>query len=109
VCAMLARPDPPTAFLTSSIITAFGAVRAVMELGHRLGADISIVTHDDDLSHMPNAGAVPLFTATRSSIRAAGRRAAELLIALIETPGTAPRSELWEVDLTIGRSTGPRH
>lgn len=101
-------PDPPTAFLTSSIIVAFGVLRAVSELGLRLGADVSIVTHDDDLSHTPNAGAVPLFTATRSSIRAAGRRAAEMLIARIENPETEPRSELWEVDLTLGRSTGPR-
>lgn len=109
VFRMLSMPDPPTAFLASSIITAFGALRAVSELGLRLGADISILTHDDDLSHMPNSGAVPLFTATRSSIRAAGRRAAEMLIALIERPETAPRSELWEVDLTVGRSTGPRN
>ncbi|TPE52255.1 substrate-binding domain-containing protein [Amaricoccus solimangrovi] len=105
---MLGLPDPPTAFLASSIITAFGALRAVSEAGLRLGADISIVTHDDELSHMSNAGPVPLFTATRSSIRAAGRRAAEMLIALIEQPGAATRSELWEADLTIGRSTGPR-
>lgn len=108
VMEMRALPDPPTAFLASSIISAFGALRATRELGLRLGADISIVTHDDDLSHMTNAGAVPLFTATRSSIRAAGRRAAEMLIALIEQPETAIRSELWEVDLTIGQSTGPR-
>jgi LacI family transcriptional regulator len=108
VLEMLALPDPPTAFLASSIIAAFGALRAVRELGRGLGSDISIVTHDDDLSHMTNTGAVPLFTATRSSIRAAGRRAAEMLIALIESPGTAVRSELWEVDLTIGQSTGPR-
>jgi LacI family transcriptional regulator len=108
VIEMMALPDPPTAFLASSIISAFGALRAINELGLRLGADVSIVTHDDDLSHMPNAGAVPLFTATRSPIRAAGRRAAEMLLALIESPATAARSEFWEVDLTIGRSTGPR-
>ena len=105
---LMALPDPPTAFLASSIIVAFGVLRAVSERGLRPGADVSIVTHDDDLSHTPNAGPVPLFTATRSSIRAAGRRAAEMLIARIEAPESAPPSELWEADLTLGQSTGPR-
>lgn len=109
VLGMAGLPDPPTAFLTSSIFTAFGALRAARELGLRLGADISIVTHDDDLSYMANGGPVPLFTATRSSIRAAGRRAAEMLIARIEAPDSAPTCELWEADLTLGQSTGPRH
>ena len=56
---------------------------------------------------MKNSGAVPLFTATRSSIRAAGRRAAEMLIDHIENPRAEPSRELWEADLTLGRSTGP--
>lgn len=104
---MRTLPDPPTAFLTSSIIVALGAQRAAHELGLRPGRDISIITHDDDLSYLRNSGAVPMFTATRSSIRAAGRRCAEMLIALIESPDTAPRQELWEVELTLGQSTGP--
>jgi LacI family transcriptional regulator len=104
---MLSRPDPPTAFLASSIMIALGALRAVRELGLEPGHDISIVTHDDDLSFLPNSGAVPLFTATRSAIRAAGRRAAEMLIALIADPDAAPRRELREVDFVLGQSTGP--
>jgi LacI family transcriptional regulator len=103
---LLARPDPPTAFLASSIMIALGALRAVRELGLEPGHDVSIVTHDDDLSFLPNSGTPPLFTATRSSIRAAGRRAAEMLIALIADPD-APRRELWEVDFVLGQSTGP--
>ena len=69
---MMALPDPPTAFLVSAITIALGALRAVRELGLAPGRDVSIVTHDDDLSFLPNGGAPPLFTATRSSIRAAG-------------------------------------
>jgi LacI family transcriptional regulator len=104
---MLALPDPPTAFLVSAITLALGALRAARELGLTPGRDVSIVTHDDDLSFLPNSGAVPLFTATRSSIRAAGRRAAEMLIALVNDPDGAPRRELWEAELTLGQSTGP--
>lgn len=103
----LEREAPPTAFLTSSILSAYGVLRAVREAGLQLGREVSIITHDDDLSFLPNSGDVPLFTATRSSVRAAGKRAAQMLIDLIKSPGLPPRTELWEVDLTIGRSTGP--
>lgn len=105
--AMLAEPDPPTAFLTSSTITAIGVSRAVAEAGLAMGRDVSVGTHDDAISFLPNRGDPPLFTATKSSIRAAGKRVAEMLIGMIE--GTLPRdsTELWEAELVIGTSTGP--
>jgi len=104
---MMMLDDPPTAFLCAATTIALGVLRAVRELGLEPGRDVSILTHDDDLSFMPNGGAVPLFTATRSSIRAAGRRAAEMLITLIENPDAGPIHELWEAELTVGQSTGP--
>ncbi len=105
--AMLARPDPPTAFLVSSIIAALGVRRAIEEAGFRLGRDISIVTHDDDLSYLQNRGDVPVFTATRSSVRDAGRRAAEMLIEIVENPAARLRQTLLEAELILGQSTGP--
>lgn len=104
---LLALPDPPTALLASSFPIALGVARAVRERGLTPGRDVSIVAHDDDLSFFPNTGAVPLFTATRSSIRAAGHRAAEMLIARINAPDAPHVQDLWEVELTIGLSTGP--
>lgn len=104
---LLAGKDAPTAFIAASSIVAYGILRAIRERGLQLGRDISIITHDDDLTFLKDSGSVPLFTATRSSIRAAGRRAAELLKELIaEGPG-AERRELWEAELRIGQSTGP--
>ncbi len=106
--ALLASQRPPTAFLCSSIMIALGAMRAIREAGLEPGRDVSIVTHDDDISFLRNAGARPLFTATRCPIRPAGRRAAEMLIAGIDDPETAPVSELLEAEIVIGQSTGPR-
>lgn len=104
---LLSRDDPPTAVIAASSIVAYGVLRAVRECGLILGRDISIITHDDDLTFLRDSGSVPLFTATRSSIREAGRRSAELLKELIaEGPG-AERRELWEAELRIGQSTGP--
>ncbi|WP_224817051.1 LacI family DNA-binding transcriptional regulator [Hasllibacter sp. MH4015] len=108
---MLDSGDAPTAFLVSSIIPAIGVRRAAGERGLRTGRDISIICHDDVLSYLGNEGITapegPAFTATRSSIRAAGKRCAEILLDLIDNPTQPPKQELWETELTLGRSTGP--
>ena len=105
---LLALPDPPTAILAASLICARGVRRAIEEAGLALGRDVSVISHDDALSYLQNgSGGVPLFTATRSSVREAGRRAAAMLIDRIAHPGAPHRQELLEADLTLGRSTGP--
>ena len=97
----------PTAFLVSSLIVALGVRRAIEERGLVLGQDVSVITHDDELSYLKNGEDVPIFTATRSSVREAGRQAAEMLLRQIESPGSAPETRLMEAQLTLGRSTGP--
>ncbi|MEL6913078.1 MAG: substrate-binding domain-containing protein [Pseudomonadota bacterium] len=104
---MLLGADPPTAFLVSSLITALGVRRAVEEFGMTLGRDVSLITHDDDLSYLRNAGEVPYFTATRSSVREAGMLCAQMLLDLIHAPREALPTRLLEAPLVLGRSTGP--
>lgn len=104
---MLQSGHPPSAFLVASMISAFGVRRAIHEAGLEMGRDISVITHDDDLSYLGNGQDVPVFTATRSSVKAAGARAAEMLLTLIDTPGHPPLTELMEAELIIGASTGP--
>lgn len=104
---MLAAPTAPTAFLVSSMIVAIGVRRAIEELGLSMGRDVSVITHDDVLSYFRNGAEVPLFTATRSSVREAGRLSAEMLLELIAAPARAPRTRLLEAELTVGQSTGP--
>lgn len=105
--AQLDLPDPPTAFIVSSIIVAIGARRAIEERGLQLGRDVSVIAHDDDLSYFRNDETVPMFTALRSSVREAGRRAATILLHQVANPTGKPHQELMEVDLMVGRSTGP--
>lgn len=104
---MLALPDPPTALLCASLVSALGARRAVEERGLVLGRDVSIITHDDALSYLQNGGDTPIFTATRSSVRDAGRRLAEMLLQAIAHPDAAPQTQLLNAELVIGQSTGP--
>lgn len=108
-CEMLNLPEPPTAFLSASMIAAIGIRRAIHAAGLEMGRDVSIVTHDDDLSYLSNGAATtdPLFTATRSPVRLAGKRAAEMLLELVRTPLSGPKTELLEAELIIGASTGP--
>lgn len=104
---MLAGDTPPTAILVSSIISALGVRRAIEERGLKMGRDISVITHDDTLSYLANGEDVPIFTATRSSVREAGRDLSQMLITQIANPNNAPQQKLLEAELTVGRSTGP--
>ncbi len=104
---LLTSAEPPTAFLISSMITAIGVRRAVGEFGLRLGCEVSAVIHDDELSYLRNGEDVPIFSATRSSVRRAGEICAEMLLDIIREPGQPPIHKLLEADLTIGMSTGP--
>ncbi|WP_298971036.1 substrate-binding domain-containing protein [uncultured Roseobacter sp.] len=104
---LLDGPAPPTAIVTSSIVLALGIRRAIEERGLRMGRDVSILCFDDEISYLPNGLDAPVFTAMRSSVRAAGRRCAEMLIEQITTPAHDIRTELWDAELVIGGSTAP--
>lgn len=91
----------PTAILCSSLIMALGVVRAVRELGLTIPGDLSLIAHDDVFSWLkPENFSVPLST-TRSSIRAAGARVAERLIARLSGLEDGARGEVWPVDLVV--------
>ncbi|MDE9449209.1 substrate-binding domain-containing protein [Aliiroseovarius sp. Z3] len=103
---LLAQPNAPTAILVSSMITAIGVRRGIEEMGLRMGRDVSLITHDDELSYFRNGADIPVYTATRSSVRDAGRKAAQMLIDIMQHRDS-PREILLEADLTLGLSTGP--
>ena len=105
---ILASADRPTAVLCASTVLALGAVRAMNEVGLKLGTDISLIAHDDELPLLkPENFSIPL-TTTRSSLRAAGKRIGERLIAMInQSEPAAPEQELWKVELVVRASTGP--
>ncbi|MEO0356976.1 MAG: substrate-binding domain-containing protein, partial [Pseudomonadota bacterium] len=104
---LLDQPNRPTAFMVASLVSGMGVRRALEDKGMKMGRDASIVIHDDDLSYMPNGDTVPMFTATKSSVREAGRLAAKMLLNVIADP-TLPTQELMlEAQLVVGQSTGP--
>ena len=104
--SLLGRQDPPTAILVSSMIMAIGVRRGIEELGLSMGRDVSLITYDDDLSYFRNGSDIPVYTSTRSSVREAGRHAAQMLIDIINGKD-GPTELLLEAELTLGLSTGP--
>lgn len=104
---MLSMTNPPTAIVSASMIAALGVRRAIEDSGATMGKNVSVITHDDDLSYLANGQDIPIFTATRSSVREAGRVSAETLLRLSKDKQTGPFTELLEADLIVGRSTGP--
>ncbi len=98
---LFTQGEAPTAILCSSLIMALGVVRAVRDIGLAVPGDVSLIAHDDVFPWLkPENFSVPLST-TRSSIRAAGARAAERLAARISGLETERRGELWPVDLVV--------
>lgn len=103
---LLNSERPPSAFVVSSIISALGVRRAIEERGLVLGRDVSVVIHDDNLSYLKNGAEVPIFTATRSSVRDSGREVAQMLIEQIANPTHHFKNKLFEAELVLGQSTG---
>ena len=103
----LAERPRPTALLAASMMMALGAFRAMRAAGLELGRDVSMIAHDDVFPFLNADRMVPPMSTTRSSIRAAGTRVAELAIELLAGRPAETIHELWPVDLVIRGSTGP--
>jgi len=72
-----ANDDPPTAIFAANNFIAFGAVRALRELGLRVPDDISVVAFDDLPAEWVDE---PFLTVAAQPAYEIGRRAAEMMI-----------------------------
>ncbi|AKU19105.1 hypothetical protein VV02_19195 [Luteipulveratus mongoliensis] len=77
---LLTRPEPPTAIIYASDVTALAGIRAATAMGVRVPDDLSVVSWDDSQL----AGLVtPSLTALSRDTPAYGRLAAEVLLDLV--------------------------
>lgn len=105
--SMLSLDNPPTALICSSMILVLGAQRAIREAGLVIGKDISIISHDDELSSMKTENfSVPL-TVTRSPISNAAVELATMLRDIVAGRTTKPVQREVPVDLIVRGSTAP--
>jgi LacI family transcriptional regulator len=101
--ALLRSPRRPDAiFATSNFMTA-GTVRAMRELGLRVGSDVALVGFDDtDWA----AHSDPPVTVVRQPVMEMGRRAGELLLARLGDPGAPPQRVRLPTELIVRQSAG---
>jgi LacI family transcriptional regulator len=105
--SMLELRPRPTAFLAGSMMTALGVFRAIRQAGLQLGTDVSMIAHDDVFPYLNADNMYPSMSTTRSSIRQAGTRVAELLLQMLGGKPVADIHELWPVELVLRESSGP--
>jgi len=103
----LDRHPRPTAIIAGSMMTALGVMRAIRSRGLQLGEEVSLIAHDDVFSYLNADNMVPPISTTRSSMRAAGFRIAELILQMLSGASPADIHELWPVELVARASTGP--
>lgn len=104
---LLDSGDRPTALLCASLFAARGLERAAAERGLKIGADLSVIAHDDGSDHLgPETFGTPL-TTTRAPLRKAGARVAERLHARIKGVEKGPKAEIWPAELIVRASIAP--
>ncbi len=104
----LLQIDPrPTAFIVSSMTVTLGVIRALRASELELGRDVSLIAHDDVIPYVNADRMVPPVSTTRSSIRAAGARVAELTLEMLDGRASDDIQEVWPVELIIRGTTGP--
>lgn len=101
---LLDRPEPPTAIVCSNDRMAFGAMRAVQEIGLEVGSDVSVVGFDD-ITLARHAH--PPLTTVYQPVREIGHQLYQLLQALInEQPVDGLTGQLIKPVLRVRESTG---
>ena len=105
--SMLELRPRPTAFIAGSMMTALGVFRAIRQAGLTLGKDVSMIAHDDVFPYLNADNMFPSMSTTRSSIRQAGTRVAELILQILAGKKIEDVHELWPVELVLRESSGP--
>jgi LacI family transcriptional regulator len=94
----------PTAIACANDMTAFGAMGWAMEHGLSVPADLSVTGFDDTaVAGLPFVG----LTTAAQPLRAMGRRAAEVLVGLLDGAEADPGPVTLGCELVVRRSSGP--
>ncbi|MFL5696079.1 MAG: LacI family DNA-binding transcriptional regulator [Ktedonobacteraceae bacterium] len=80
----------PTAIFAGSDQMAYGVLAAAEEYGLSIPQDIALVGFDDDA---PSVHTSPALTTVRQPYLEMGQRGIELLLSMLDTPGTHPRGK----------------
>jgi len=97
---LMGLSSPPTALVTADNLMGIGALRALQEMGVRIGVDVGLIAFDD----LPWAELLsPSLTVISQDVEALGRISAELLLEAIH--GGHPKSVVVPTQLVIRESS----
>ncbi|EGA68406.1 LACI-family transcription regulator [Vibrio sinaloensis DSM 21326] len=98
--------DRPTACICSSSKVAYGLYMAVAELGLEIGSDVSVISHDDGISHFETREFNPPLTVTHSPLTDSSEPISDAIVKLISGVSPSELKVVSPVDLIVRESTG---
>jgi LacI family transcriptional regulator len=100
---LLAMKDGPTAIMCGHDLIATGAMQAITETGRRPGTDVAVIGCDN---HPLGPYLNPPLTTFSAPTLEAGRKMAELLLALLDGRSPKELQEVWSPELILRSSHG---
>ena len=102
---LLALPTPPTGVFVHNDVLATGAMRAVIDAGLAVPADISIVGYDDTIN---SSYLNPRLTTVKFPVAEMSSRAGQIILALAKKENSLPaETVMLPVELIVRASTAP--
>lgn len=98
--------ERPTACICSSSKVAYGVYMAAAELGLNIGSDLSVISHDDGISHFETREFNPPLTVTHSPLTDSSEPISDAIIKLISGVDVSELKVVSPVDLIVRESTG---
>lgn len=105
--ALLKQEPLPSAVIVDNNICGVGVVRALLDAGLVLGRDISVIVYDG----MPVdtiLGTTAITAIAQPEANASGVQLAELMLGLVEGKPLQQLQVLWQPQLALGASDGPK-
>jgi DNA-binding LacI/PurR family transcriptional regulator len=100
---LLARPHPPTAIVAANDLLAYGAIRAIQDVGLHVPDDVAVVGYDnDEIAGIAN----PTITTVTLPLFEMGQIAARTLLKQLHQQITRPEEKLVRGQLIIRQSCG---
>lgn len=100
---LLACSPRPTAIIVDNHLAGVGAVRALLDAGIRIGADISLIVWGSTADTLSD---INITTIDQPNARAAGAKMSDMLLALVEGAPAESLQVLWQPELTPGATVG---
>jgi LacI family transcriptional regulator len=108
VQALMQLPQPPTAIVVDNNLGGIGVLRGLMDMGLKLGADISVVVQGvipaDSLLAGLDATMVVQPTAHRTGVTMA-----DMVLQVLRAPAGGPYQMLRQPELVVGQTSGVCH